>query len=180
MKNCEPAAVHHDGDPIGIKLRVIDHTSSDARIFAPKVAGWLNDKKHMRYSEQRFRIHSAESVLNDWRNRFTTFLAILDDGDEILGTISATPDYHNKTIDLGVLIGPEFKKRGLATGAWRLAMWLYSGAYVKKIEAGCMANNKAMIKIFKRSGMKYEGRRIKHFQFSKTKRVDVVYYGKFK
>lgn len=163
-----------------MKLRVIDYTNPKHRAIAPIIAGWLNNRKYMRYSEQRFRAHSDVSVLDDWRNKAIVFLAIVDDGDEILGTISVSSDYHNDTIDMGILIGPEFSGHGYASKAWSLAMKLFSGPRVKKVEAGCMANNKAMIRVFKRCGMKYEGRRIKHFQFSKRKRVDVVYYGKFR
>lgn len=147
---------------------------------ASVVAGWLNDKAHTRYSERRHHRHSAESVIKEWTTKGPTLFWGIARNGTFVGTISATIDAHNKTADLGIMICRPSWKKGIATKAWAgLSTKLFNEG-IEKIEAGCMANNQHMIQVFERAGMKYEGRRIKHFQFTKNKRVDAVYYGKFK
>ena len=72
------------------------------------------------------------------------------------------------------------KGNGYGKVAWNLAIKkIFSGNKIKKISAGAMENNKAMIEIFKNSKMKFELKKKKHFLY-KRKYVDMVGYIIFK
>ena len=67
----------------------------------------LNDKKVVRYSNQRFIRHTPESCLNYMKSFIGTdsiYLAIEDkDNGELLGTMTAYIDINHKTADIGIL-----------------------------------------------------------------------------
>jgi RimJ/RimL family protein N-acetyltransferase len=137
------------------------------RKFRPDIhIEWLNNKELMKYSEQRHRRHTLESQRKylasfDHAASFLWEIYITDHLVPI-GTITAFCDWRNKVADLGILIG-EFRGKGYGSEAWTaICEWLFKKGY-RKIEAGCMASNAAMIKIFGKTGMVIEGRRRSHF-----------------
>lgn len=158
-------------------------------IGTPPYLGWtdemarmLNDSRVVQYSERRHRIHTALDVLNEWRieningNRLWGIVS----GPDFVGTLLARLDRINKTANLGILIGAEYWGNGYGHEAWgQTCLNLYHMEGIAKIEAGCMANNRGMIRILEKNKFKHEGTRKKHFQFDQTKRVDLVQYGRF-
>ena len=192
MKYLEYATVKRDGDPVGMdaenkmiesKRLTLAPLYGATNYVARNTSRWLNDPRTVRYSEQRHLKHTPKSVKLYWRrfNFLTNAIWTISHGRDYIGNISIDADLNNRTADIGILIKREAWGKGYATEAWsRLADYLLFERKFHKIEAGCMANNAGMIKVFKNCGMKYEGRRVKHFQFAKNKRVDAVYYGKFK
>lgn len=126
--------------------------------------GWLNDKSLMRYSEQRHKSHNEVSALEYFcamRRSMNPFFAVME-GDRHVGNVAAYIDRANKVADLSILIGEP--GRGLGTVAWRLGMeHLWANTDVRKIEAGTMATNAAMLGVISKSGMAMEGRRNGHF-----------------
>lgn len=131
---------------------------------------WLLDPKVVQYSEQRHHTHSLKSQLR-WLDSFSgrshvwgIYLAAT--GDHI-GNLSAVHDRDNDVADVGIMIG-ETKCWGLGMGleAWKGAtFWLLDQncGKVRKLEAGCMRANEAMLKILRRTGFTEEGERKSHF-----------------
>ncbi|HZP98272.1 MAG TPA: GNAT family N-acetyltransferase [Reyranella sp.] len=131
--------------------------------ISERYIGWLNDKHLMRFSENRHRSHTRESCLNYLRsfegspNRFWAIFA----GAEHVGNITAHIDTRNGVADVGILIGEGGKGYGLE--AWTAVCWHLLANGVRKITAGTMAINKAMIRIMEKSGMEFEGSRHRQF-----------------
>ena len=142
----------------------------------------LNDKNLMQFSENRHKSFSKTDCLKYYeimKKSNNYFFLVLKNDDSnssktAIGTMTAQVDHHNKRCDLGILIWE--KGNGYGKIAWKLAIKkIFSESKIKKISAGAMANNKAMIKIFKNSKMKFEFKRKKHFLY-KNRYVDMIGY----
>lgn len=129
---------------------------------------WLNDPEVVKYSEQRHRVHTIESChkyVNDlWTSSGSKIWAIISD-DTVIGTITAHTDHHNMVCDMGILIGDKkFWHGGFGTEAWLAVQnWIVDKDNVRKVEAGCHAQNKPMRKLAERCGLRLEGVRHNHF-----------------
>lgn len=131
---------------------------------------WLNDPQVVRYSEQRHDSHGLRSQLrfvdNFSGSSHLWGIYLAANGDHI-GNLTARHDAKNNVADVGILIG-ETKCWGLGMGAeaWKAAcIWLLDPncGKVRKLEAGCMRANEAMVKIIQKSGFTEEGERKSHF-----------------
>jgi len=150
----------------------------------PDQIRWLNDPEVMRYSEQRHQHHTQFSQLN-YINGFKDGSHIwrimrLDTGAHI-GNITATYDQNNKLSDVGILIGEaEVWGQGYGAEAWNAVCgWLLGEGNVRKLEAGCMRTNEAMLKIIRGSGFRQEGERANHFLQGGSP-VSAILFGRFK
>lgn len=85
----------------------------------------------------------------------------------------------NGVADVGILIGhAQILREGYGTEAWQVVCdWLLSDG-VRKIEAGCMATNLGMLKIFERTKMSIEGIRLGHF-IQDGEPVNMIMAGRF-
>jgi RimJ/RimL family protein N-acetyltransferase len=143
---------------------------------------WLSDPVIMRYSEQRHRRHSQ---ISQWAyiqsfdhvaNHIWEISALVDGYDLPVGTITAQRDLNNRTAEVGILLG--YPGHGYGSEAWMaVSDWLFTDG-VRKIEAGAMSTNIAMLKIFERAGMVNEGVRTDHFLQDGTP-VHMTMVGKF-
>lgn len=163
-----------------VKLRTL------APYYAPKCVEWLHDYDVVKYSEQRYRLHDLgrqkkyiQSFSESLSNRLWGIFIVRD--DRLIGTISATTNLYNQVANLGIMVGDKSVwGKGFGTEAWKMAMeWLLTRNTVRKVEAGCMANNQGMLHIFNKSGMKIEATIKDHFLFNGTP-VDMILAGKFK
>ena len=124
--------------------------------------GWLNDPELMRYSNQRFVTHTAESCtryLAGFSCSPNRFLAITLRGDgRVVGTMTIYRAPMHGTADMGILLGdPQARGQGLALEAWTTALdWLLGPGGLRKVTAGTMHANRAMVGICERSGMELE------------------------
>lgn len=148
-----------------------------------KQASWLNDKDLVRYSEQRHKMHTANTQLAYIRSFVdhpdNVFREIHLDGG-MIGTISAYIDKKNRVADVGIMIGTGFGSKGHGTAAWHMFCdGLFDNLNLRRIEGGCMADNLPMIKLFRKYGMQEEGRRMSHFVFEGSY-SDLVLYGRFR
>lgn len=141
----------------------------------------LNDKEHMRYSEQRRRFHDRETQYAYLESANERLLLLdLQERSPILysiGSMSCHIDPDNKVVDLGIMIIPSEANKGYGTEAWRAVMneWL-KRSY--KVEAGCMYNNFPMRDVMIECGMEYEGTRARHYLLEDGTRTDWVLYGR--
>jgi RimJ/RimL family protein N-acetyltransferase len=146
--------------------------------------GWLNDRKVMRFSEQRFRSHSQESCQSYVRSFAGTpnqFLAIRDRvSGEAVGTATLYVEPEQRRGDIGILLGsPAHRGRGLGLEAWiGLLDFALHRRGLRKVAAGTLAVNEPMIRIMRRSGMAEDGRRARHVVWE-DKEVDVVHAAAF-
>lgn len=134
---------------------------------------WLNDPEVVRYSEQRHRTHTIESVhqyVNDIACDPNSYLwsiglEVGDAGIWIIGTFSAHLDRPNGVANLGIMVGEKYQwGKGYGAEAWNaVSNWLFEKHAIRKIEMGCHYENRAMRKLAERCGMHLEGVRHDHF-----------------
>lgn len=144
---------------------------------------WLSDPEVVKYSEQRHRTHTLESQRAYHKRingRLGEYYWEIYSGDSPIGGVTAFIDLNNSIADMGILIGERGAWGiGFGTEAWECAMDWLLWHKVRKVEAGCMAANGGMIKVFQRTGMVFEGARKGHFLLAGDP-VDMVFYGKFR
>jgi ribosomal-protein-alanine N-acetyltransferase len=138
--------------------------------FAPNMVSeryvsWLNDPDVVRYSEQRHRRHTHETCLAFVQgiDHERAHMWAISNGRHI-GNITAHRDVPNRTADVGILLGERDEwGKGYGYEAWTaVCNWLLaSGA--RMVTAGTMEANRAMVRIFQRSGMTIEAIRPGYF-----------------
>jgi [ribosomal protein S5]-alanine N-acetyltransferase len=153
------------------------------RHLTARYVAWLNDPEVVRYSEQRHRRHTLESC-RAYRDSLAgtphKFWAIEAPTLGHVGNITATVDSANRVADLAILLGERAAWGcGVGTRAWALALeWLLGPGGMRKVTAGTMAENAAMLAIMKKSGMDEEGRRRGQFLLD-GRPVDAVLMARF-
>ncbi|MGE5503350.1 MAG: GNAT family N-acetyltransferase [Actinomycetota bacterium] len=153
-------------------------------LVGERYIGWLNDPRVTRYSRQRHRRHDREDCL-----RFLAgygdgspshFWAILAGGEHV-GNITADVDLPNRVAALSIMIGEVSAwGKGIGAEAWgAVADVLLADGGMRKLEAGTMAVNLGMLKVFERTGFAVEGIRPRHFLWE-GQEVDLVQAGRFR
>lgn len=102
--------------------------------------------------------------------------------DRFVGTVKVGKiNADTKCADVGILIGDKTKwSRGIATDAIHtICVYLFEGLKMRKLTAGAMAVNPAMIKVFEKLGFKQEGVFRKQDKFEDTY-CDHIYFGCFR
>lgn len=153
--------------------------------LTPRYVGWLNDPVVVRYSEQRHLRHTLESC----RRFVASFVggpshlwAIVAKDDALghIGNVNSAVDEPNRTADVAIMIGE--KKawgRGLGAEAWLAVVeYLLGPGGMRKVTAGAMADNTAMLRIMAKAGMAEEGRRRGQFLLD-GRAVDAVLCARF-
>jgi len=134
----------------------------------PAYLSWLRDKDVVRtlnlpaYMESPV---SAQAVTEYCERLFESerdlFLALYDaPADRFVGTLKAGGiDRHHGLADIGIMIGDKSAwGRGLAADSiGALAKHLFEAMGLRKLTAGAMAINPAMIAVFEKLGFKREG-----------------------
>lgn len=156
--------------------------SYHAGMVSDRHIAWLNDKDVVKYSEQRHREHTIESqhiYLNSlWKNQNANIWMIaLRDGNKEIGTLTAYFDYHNRVVDMGILLGDKNEwQKGYGLEAWSTIMNTCIVTGARKIECGCMKSNLSMGALAKKAGMDLECKRPDHFMLD-GKPEDLYMYG---
>ena len=128
---------------------------------------WMNDPGVTRFLESRFAPHSRES-LRDYiegrnNNHDSVFLAIvLKAGDRHIGNLKLEPiHWVHRSADLGILLGErDCWGKGYATDAILLVTdYAFRVLNLRKLTAGCYAENTGSIKAFQKAGWIVEGSR---------------------
>jgi len=147
--------------------------------------GWLNDPDVVRFSNQRFRQHSRQSCqtyLDSFTGSANRFLKIVRRRDGLMvGTMTAYVSLHHRTVDMGIMVGcRSVWGHGIGQDAWNtLLYWLLEQEFVRKVTAGTMRCNVAMVHIMERSAMTLEAVRPQQ-ELLNGEAQDIVYYGKFR
>jgi len=141
---------------------------------------WLNDKNLMKFSNQRFLIHTKDSskeYLKEIKKNGNIFLAIYS-GNDFVGTITSYISQNHLTADIGILIGSQYTRKGYGLDAWNTLMYYLLSNGARKVTGGAMVTNIAMIKLMMNAGMEKDGIRLKH-QFFDNQPVDIIHFAKF-
>lgn len=147
---------------------------------------WLRDPEVTKFSEQRHDEHTLSTQLR-FVSAFTGRshlwgIHLVATGDHI-GNITATHDAPNNVTEVGIMIGDtRVWGKGYGAEAWSTVCgWLLDpgcGA-ARKLEAGCMKNNVAMMRIIQRSGFTQEGELLNHFLFEGSP-ISMVLFGRMR
>ena len=119
---------------------------------------WLNNPEIVKYSEQRHVRHhilSCSEYLYEMRRH--KLWAIMRDVH--VGNISAHLDRNNGVADISILLGYS----GIGIGTEALALACEELKDYRKLTLGCMASNKAMIRIAEKNGFKPDSFRPDYF-----------------
>lgn len=153
--------------------------------LTPRYVGWLNDPEVVRYSEQRHRTHTLESCKAYWQSFVGTphyFWAIVARDHQLghIGNMNAYLDTVNSVADIGILIGErDVWGCGYGLEAWSaVCNFLLEKIGIRKVTAGTLTVNTAMVRIMQRAGMVEDGRRIRQCIFE-GKEVDIIHTALF-
>lgn len=156
-----------------------------ATFLTLRYVGWLNDPEVMQYSEQRRRQHTLQSCETYWRSFADTpnyFWAIQTKTKpaQHIGNMNAYVNREDLVADIGILIG-EKQVWGCGYGleAWRaVCQYLLQTARIRKITAGTIEPNVAMLRLMQKAGMLADGRRVRQTLWSERE-VDVIHMALF-
>lgn len=146
--------------------------------------GWLNDQNVVKFSNQRFLVHSMDSCLRyqaSFEGTDNLFMSIRQLTDnELIGTLTAYVASNHGTVDVGIMVGNKSVwGMGYGLDAWiTMANWLLGRQDIRKLTAGTLACNFGMITLMERSGMILEATR-KAQEIIEGYPVDMLYYAKF-
>lgn len=146
--------------------------------------GWLKDPEVVRYSGQRFRVHTPETCrayLASFEGSANHFLAICDRrSDVMLGTLTVYRGLPHGTADIGIMVGArQAWGQGIGGEAFCLVVAaLKASGAIRKITAGTLAANRGMVRIMEKAGMQHEATR-RAQELLDGVPVDVVYHATF-
>jgi RimJ/RimL family protein N-acetyltransferase len=109
------------------------------------------------------------------------FALYMKDGDEFIGTVRvAKMDWRHGLADVGILIGNRSAwGRGIATDAINaVSKYLFESLGFRKLTAGALSNNLAVIRAFENNGYVREALFREQFRFE-NELVDHIYLGCF-
>jgi len=140
-----------DDEPDAMAPEVVPFTVEH---FTDEYIGWLNDPEVVRYSEQRHVTHTRVSCASYIAAKRGQMWAVIHEGEHV-GNITVDYDRPNQVADVSILLG---KSRGQGIGAKAFETvcdrLIEGGA--RKVTAGCMGANKAMIHMAVKAGMRIE------------------------
>lgn len=149
-----------------------------------RYVAWLNDSDVVRFSEQRHRTHTLESCrafTESFADGPSRLWAIEQTADSLhIGNIHADIDPANGLADVAILIGDRSSwGKGYGFEAWDAVLgWLLKSAKIRKVVAGCMRSNTAMVKLMAKSGMTPDGIRHAHYMLD-GQPEDIVFCARF-
>ena len=165
----------------GNQVRLVPLTEAD---IDHRLPSWLNDPVVVRYSNQRFRVHTVDTCrqylrgFEDSPNRY--YLIPQIGNNQPIGTITAYVSMHHGTVDLGILIGErDVWGCGFGQDAWNtLQSAVLTIPSIRKVTGGTLSCNFGMIRIFENAGMHLEAVRQAQ-ELVAGKPEDVIYYARF-
>jgi RimJ/RimL family protein N-acetyltransferase len=123
---------------------------------------WLNNPRHMQFSDQQSKVHTRESAKNyidSFEKTPNLFLKISSNSRVIIGTLTIYIDVAMDSHNCGILIGSNSVGQGYGKRAWTaLTHQICPRLGARRIVAGTVESNVAMIKIFEASDMSFETR----------------------
>ena len=168
--------------PVGSKVDLLPFTPADV---TPAYLSWLNDPVTMRLSNQRFLHHDEASslrYLRTFEGSPNFFFSMREKaGGRAIGTMTAYLSPQHLTADMGILVGERAAwGQGFGLDAWKALMaWLFTAQGVRKVTAGTLDCNNAMLSLARSSGMAPDGRRLQQ-ELVDGEAHDIVYFARFR
>lgn len=165
----------------GERVMVRPFTTAD---ISASYVSWLKDPEVVRYSGQRFRVHTLDTCrayLSSFEGSANHFLAICDrQTDVMLGTLTVYRSLPHSTADIGIMVGARKAwGQGIGGEAFCLVIAaLKASGVIRKITAGTLAANHGMVRIMEKAGMQHEATR-RAQELLDGMPVDVVYHAMF-
>ena len=165
----------------GARVLVRPFTAGD---ISGTYLAWLRDPAVVRFSNQRFRVHTLESCqayLASFMDSTNHFMAICDQkSGAMLGTMTVYRSVPHGTADIGIMVGErQVWGQGIGAEAFCLVLSaLRTSRAIRKVTAGTLAANKGMVRIMEKAGMQHEATRWAQELFDGAP-ADVVYYATF-
>jgi [ribosomal protein S5]-alanine N-acetyltransferase len=169
---------------VSLRSRRLRLEPFDESCISAEYLAWLNDPKVVRFSNQRFREHTAESTrayVRSFAGSCNLFLTIrLAESGRLIGTMTAYAAEPHRTTDMGLLIGDRTQwGQGFGLEAWTMLMGhLFAALGIRKLTAGAVRPNVGMIRIMERSGMHLEAVRSRQ-EIVEGVEEDVLYFARF-
>jgi RimJ/RimL family protein N-acetyltransferase len=166
---------------LGDQVMVRPFTAED---ISNTYLGWLQDSEVVRYSGQRFRVHTLDTCRHyqaSFRVGANYFLAICDrPSGTLLGTLTVYRSLPHGTADIGIMVGERLAwGQGVGAEAFCLVLAaLRASGVVRKITAGTLTVNRGMVRVMEKAGMRHEATRQAQ-ELLDGAPVDVVYYATF-
>ena len=161
---------------------------TEQHLHAERYFAWLNDYEVMKTinrPEYLTSITFDEVVVyveGLWKSKNDSFYALCLNADgRFIGTVRvAGLNWYSRVADVGIMIGDRSVwGRGIASDAIRtICGYLFEELGLRKLTAGAMANNPAVIRAFEKSGFVREGLLRQQDRFENGY-VDHVYLGCF-
>ena len=148
--------------------------------ITPDYVDWLNDHELMKFSNQRFRRHSADSCrayVASFAGSGNLFLAIRHQG-RLVGTMSVYRSAAHGTADIGLMIGRGGGGRGWGRDAWATMLAYLLARGTRKVTGGTLRCNAAMVRIMQACGMQADGVRTAQ-ELVDGQPQDVLYFASF-
>lgn len=147
---------------------------------------WLNDPEVVRYSDQRFHVHTLDTCREYWQSFVGTpnyFWAIIEHVNKLghIGNMNAYVDIRHSVADVGILIGERCTwGKGYGAEAWiAVCDYLLREAGTRKVTAGTLAVNAGMLGIMRSTSMVEDGRRTRQCLFE-GREVDIIHGALFR
>ncbi len=149
--------------------------------ISERYIGWLNNKELVRFSNQRFMTHdeaSCRDFFNSVNQSNSVFLAVKNTVYGHIGTMTVHFNQRHGTADMGILIG-ETSVPGAGSTAWHLVLdKVLSLSGVRKVTAGTLSCNKAMLGVIRKSDMVPDGIRVQH-ELVEGVAFDMLHFARF-
>lgn len=150
-----------------------------------KYVSWLNNPEVVKYSEQRHHKHCIDSCFEYIESLSSSsammWAIVRKKENDHIGNINVYIDEKNSLGDIGIMIGEtDAWSGGYGTEAFSGVMnYLFDELELRKVTAGCIADNKGMVKIMQKLGMIDDGSRPKQYVVD-GKEVDLVHMAMFR
>jgi len=149
--------------------------------ISERYIGWLNNKDLVRFSNQRFMTHdeaSCRDFFDSVNKSNSVFLAVKHKVHGHIGTMTVHFNQRHGTADMGILIG-ETSVRGAGSEVWILVMDLVLALPgLRKVTAGTLSCNKAMLGVIRKSGMVPDGIRVQQ-ELVEGVAFDMLHFARF-
>ena len=124
---------------------------------------WINDPKTNEFLESRFKVWSRDdliSYIQKMNDSDSNFLYGIFHDDVYIGNIKVGPvEPHHGRASIGLMIGnPEYQGKGCGFSALKIIQkFCFDDLGLRKLTAGCYAENKASLNLFLKAGFSVEG-----------------------
>jgi RimJ/RimL family protein N-acetyltransferase len=143
---------------------------------------WLNNKMHMKFSDQRHVRHSKESAtryLKTFQGTEHYFLAVFENKELLIGTVTIYRNLNNDSANIGIMISPDKSGQGIGKEIFTILLeHLPTVLNLHKITAGTCELNSGMISVLEKSGMELNHRISEDFKYE-GRYYDNLVYAKF-